>query len=228
MAHKPFAMHLHALPEGQSTISRLQFTAASMGYGTVVVGNHHDAPLPEGAILPITGLFRAVEVRADTASQLTRLVHGLRSEFDLLAVHGEEPSVVMAALKNKRIDLVSHPYRIKKGINHVLARLAAKNGVAFEFCYAPIIHLRGTERERFIRNSTRLLELQRRYGFAFVVAGGAWSHFDMRAPREVEALCATFGMEASEVRTGLYENPRALLERRTSKNWQGDGVFKCA
>ena len=228
MAHRPFALHLHALPEGASSVSRLQLAAARMGYGAVAVGNHHDAPPPEGAVLPITQCYRVVELRTETASRLARLVPKLRDGVDLLAVHVESHSVLRAAVEDARVDLVCHPHRVRHGVNHVVARLAAQRGVALEFCYSAVVHLRGGERERALRNLAALLALQRRYGFPYVVAGGAWSHYDLRAPRDVEALCAAFGMEPEEVRAGLEEHPVALVERRADRGVLEEGVHLCA
>jgi len=227
VARRPFALHVHALPEGASSTSRLQLVAARMGYGAVAVGNHHDAPLPEGAVLPITRLYRAVEARTETASGLSRLVPQLREGFDLLAVHGGNPSVLRAAAQDGRVDLVCHPHLARGNANHVLARLAARHGVALEFCYSPLVHLRGGERERALRYLASLLSLQRRYGFPYVVAAGAWSHYDLRAPRDVEALCAAFGMEPDEVQAGMEEHPRMLVERRTDARRLDEGVYLC-
>ena len=227
MAFKPVAMHLHALPEGSSSISRLQLTAARMGYSSIVVGNHHDSPEPEGARLPITEIYGSVEIRIDSASKLSRIIPTLRNEYDILAVHGDNASVFRTAIENSRVDVVCHTHRVHNGVNHVLARLASRHNVAMEFSYGPIIRLRGSERERMLRDQASILALQRKYEFPYVVAGGAWSHYDIRAPRDVEALCATFGMEPEEVRLGLDHYPRAILKRSRDENRLGEGVYLC-
>jgi ribonuclease P/MRP protein subunit RPP1 len=133
-----------------------------------------------------------------------------RPKVDVLVVHGGDEVINRIAVGERMVDVLNHP---RNGLNHVVARLAAKNKVAIGFDIGNIIHKRGGARSKALSEMRKNLILARRYGTPIILSSNAHSIYDLRAPREVIALTRLFGMKREEAVRALSEIPSMIVEK---------------
>lgn len=221
---------VHARPDGTSTVARLARTAADDGYEGIVVRNHGDAPAsydPE-AIAETYGIdvVTGVEVRAADPSSASGYVGNAREEHAIVAVHGGDPAINRFAVEQPAVDVLAHPMADGGDLNHVLVKAAAQNGVRLEVNLGPVLREDGGSRVRAIADRRKLRELLDAYDAPFVVSADATSHLELRAPREVVAVCERLGFAAEAAEAGLAEWGR-IAERnreRLSERFVEPGV----
>lgn len=209
-----FDLNLHAYPETDARAEDLLRVARRYGFTTIAITNHDGFPVGEEVNDP--AIVRGVEVRADSVPELKRKVTQYWGKVQLVAVHGGMDKLNRAAVEDARIDILAHPCgdRGEGGLNHVSVRYAAENSVAIDFNVGALIHTRGADRARLLSSMQELLKLVRKYEAPMILTSNAHSIYDLRAPREMIALAALFGMRKDEARRALSEIPRGIVEKR--------------
>jgi ribonuclease P/MRP protein subunit RPP1 len=101
-------------------------------------------------------------------------------------------------------------------LNHVIAKAAADNGVRLEVDLGSILRQQGGSRVRAISKRRKLCELIEHYDVPYVISGDAASHLELRAPRELVAVCERLGFDAAGAEAGLAEWGR-LAERNRER-----------
>jgi ribonuclease P/MRP protein subunit RPP1 len=210
----------HARPDGDSTVARLALTAAEYGFDGLVVRNHGDAPADydPDALREAAGIdvVTGVEVRADDPSRASGFVGDHRPDHAVVAVHGGEPALNRFAVEQPAVDVLAHPMAGDGDLNHVLATAAADNGVRLEVDLGPILRHSGGARVRAISKRRKLRELIEHDDVPYVISGDAASHLELRAPRELVAVCERLGFDAAAAEAGLVEWER-LAERNRER-----------
>jgi len=170
---------VHAAPDGDNTIEELSSLARHFGYSGIALANHSDKlPDKKPALPSIEGfeVFRGIELVEENPSKLHSLIGKFRSSTDVLIVHGGSESINRAALENPRVDILNHPaFDKSSGLNQVLAKAAAENGVAIGIPLRPLLHSRGSRRIRMLSDFKANLELARKYDVSLVLCSDAMS-----------------------------------------------------
>jgi ribonuclease P/MRP protein subunit RPP1 len=226
---------VRARPDGASTVARLAQTAAEYEYDGIVVRNHGDEPASydPAAIRDATGIdvVAGVEVRADEPSSASGYVGNYRQDRAVVAVHGGDPAINRFAVEQPAVDVLAHPMRGDGDLNHVLAKAAAENGVRLELDLGPVLRDAGGQRVRAIAALRKQWELIEQYDVPYVVSDGASSHLELRAPRELVAVCEQLDVDPEAASAGL-EEWRDLAERNRDRHgerfvepgvWRGPG-----
>lgn len=221
---------VHARPGGESTVARLALTAADCGFDGIVVRNHGDAPAgydpAEVAEAYGVDVVTGVEVRAEDPSRASGYVGNHRRDHEIVAVHGGDPAINRFAVEQPAVDVLAHPTAGDGGVNHVLARAAADNGVRLEVSLAPVLRESGGSRVRAIAALRTLAEVIDQYDAPYVVSADPRNHLELRAPRELAAVGEVLGVDDGWVNEGLAEWSR-LAERnreRTAAEFVEPGV----
>jgi ribonuclease P/MRP protein subunit RPP1 len=211
-----FDLNVHAYPETDAQVEDLLRVAKRYGYAGIGITNH-DAMVQVELKSPF--LFTGVEIRAHSVLELKRKITHYWGKVLLLAVHGGTDKLNRAAVEDARVDILVHPSgeRGEGGLNHVSVRYAAENGVAIDFNVGALIHTRRGERARILSTMHEQLKLARKYQAPMIVTSNAHSLYDLRAPREMIALAALFGMSKDEATSALSDIPRGILEKRWKK-----------
>ncbi|PSP78447.1 ribonuclease P [Halobacteriales archaeon QS_1_68_20] len=223
---------VHAVPDGDSTVSRLALTAADYGFEGVVVRNHGDASaeFDAEAVREAHGVdvVPGIEVRADDPEQASGYLGNYREDHVVLALHGGTTALNRFAVEQDRVDILAHPLAGDGEFDQVMARAAADHGVRVEVDLGRVLRGDGGARVRAISDLERLRTLLEHYDTPFVVSADPTSHLEMRAPRELLAVGETVGFDREQVRAGLAEWGR-LAERnreRLSEDFVEPGVWK--
>lgn len=200
---------VHARPDGESTVARFAATAADYGYDGIIVRNHGDAPASYDpvAVREASGIdvVSGVEVRTDDRSSAGGYIGNHRPDHAVVAVHGGDTAMNRFAVERPAVDVLAHPMRGDGDLNHVLSRTAARNGVRLEIDLGPVLRASGGSRVRAIAALRKLRDLVGDADTPVVVSGGASSHLELRAPRELVAVCEQVGFDADRAEAGLAE-----------------------
>ena len=212
-----FDLNVHAYPETDVPAEEMLRVAIRYGYAGIAITNHDDFVEVRKEDPP--AIYRGVEIRTKSVSELNRKIKHYAGKVPLVAVHGGDEKINLAALKDHRIDILAHPCG-EKGegtLNHVLVRYAVENGIAIEFNMNAIIQSRRGDRARILSRMRDNLEFVRKYKAMAILTSNACSIYGLRAPRELIALAALFGMRREEAVRALSDVPLSILERRWNK-----------
>ena len=217
---------VHAIPDGDNTVEQLAALAQHFRYSGIALANHSDK-LPQSRPL-ITSpegfeIFRGIELVEENPSKLHGLIGKFRKSVDVLIVHGGSEAVNRAALENPRVDILNHPaFDKSSGLNQVLAKAAAENGVAIGLTLRHLLHSRGSRRIRLLSDLRANLDLARKYDVSLVLSSDAMSCFDLRSPMETLALAEVCGLEEDEALEAISTAPEKIL----SRNSPGPGYIR--
>lgn len=217
---------VHAVPDGDNTIEELASLARWFGYSGIALTNHSDKlPDKKPALPSVEGfeVFRGIELVEENPSKLHGLIGKFRNSTDVLIVHGGSESVNRAALENPRVDILNHPaFDKSSGLNQVLAKSAAENGVAIGITLRHLLHSRGSRRIRMLSDLKANLELARKYDVSLVLCSDAMSCFDLRSPMETLAFAEVCGLEENEALAAMTTVPEKIIK----KNHPGPGYVR--
>ena len=186
---------VHPYPVGDSTVARIAIEAAELGFDSIVAigddgGRYHGVEVLRGAVI---GAAAVKEV-------LRRVREPAVRRADVVFVDAGDISFNRAVVAVKEVNVVRSIHATRRNaFDHVAARTAAERGVAVDISMAPIVHLRGTKRQRALQRYADILSLQRRYGFPLTISSDARSILRQRSVRDIRGLCALFGMTGAEV-----------------------------
>lgn len=173
-------------------------------------------------------LYACADIRAPDAGKLPGKISAARAVADFVAVRSADEKVMRAAVESSSVDILIPSERGKVGaINHIVAKAAADNNVAFAFETAPLINSRGYRRAKLIAGYSEMVPVLRRYGVPVLLLSGAESGYDLRDPLTQRAFGELFTLEPSECRAACAENFQNMLRRAEmtkSENYVMKGV----
>ncbi|HEQ78594.1 MAG TPA: hypothetical protein ENI78_03110, partial [Euryarchaeota archaeon] len=81
-----------------------------------------------------------IELTARNKRELIREIISSK-KFDIIVVHGGRAEINRSAVSDSRVDVLAHPWlgRRDSGVDAVVAREAADNGVAIELCISYLL-----------------------------------------------------------------------------------------
>ncbi len=209
---------VHAIPDGDNTVEQLATLAMYFGYSGIVIANHSDK-LPQSPPLLISTngfeIFRGIELIEENPSKLNSLIGKFRKSVDVLIVHGGSEAINKVSLENPRVDILNHPsFDKSSGLNQVLAKAAAENGVAIGLTLRPFLHSRGSRRISLLSALRANLDLARKYDVSLVLSSSAMSCFDLRSPMETLAMAEICGLEEEEALEAMCTVPEKIILRK--------------
>jgi len=221
-----YECNLHALPEGSDSPSRLALVAKRLGYAGIIVCNHSSS----GPVIGTDGaksvggieVAWGTELVAKNPQVLHQKVASMRGRVDFLAVHGGQDKINRAACEDPNVDLLVHPQKDGKKLGVAAAKAAKDNQVAIGLDLGPLIKFRGGSRIRWMNTIQKDLALIRKFDLGLMITAGAYSHLDLRAPRELAALANLLGLEG-EVAKDALAFPGSILALNRKK-WILPGV----
>jgi ribonuclease P/MRP protein subunit RPP1 len=216
---------VHTIPDGDNTAEQLVALARHFGYSGIALANHSDKPQSRHVLTSTGGfeIFRGIELVEENPSKLNGLIGKFRQSVDVLIVHGGSETVNRAALENPRVDILNHPaFDKSSGLNQVLAKAAAENGVAIGLTLRPLLHSRGSRRIRLLSDLRANLDLARKYDVSLVLSSDAVSCFDLRSPMETLALAEVCGLGEDEAIDSISTVPEKII----SRNHPGPGYIR--
>ncbi|MCS7105860.1 MAG: ribonuclease P, partial [Candidatus Aenigmarchaeota archaeon] len=152
-----------------------------------------------------------------------------RKEFDVLLVRGGDLELNREACEIPEVDILTHPElgRQDSGLNHVLAKLAAKNFTAIEINFREIMFTTKKTRCLVLRNIQQNVRLAKKYKAPLVICSGAINHFELRDPYSLISIGCELGLELKEAKEAVSKIPQEIIKKireRKDENWILPGV----
>ena len=209
-------LNVHAYPETETSAEELLRVAKRYGFAQIAITNYDTHVLQDSWR---EGLIIGVEVQAQTVTELKRKLRQLGGKVTVIAVQGGDEKINRAAVESPKVDVLTFPCSEKGegALSYVLARFAAENGVAIDFNMNALIKSRRGERARILSTMREQLKLTRKYRTPVILSSHAHTIYELRAPRELIALAALFGMTSEEATRALSETPQNVVEKRWKK-----------
>lgn len=164
---------------------------------------------PQGMVLK-----KSIEIIAKNPEDMRRKVQKSRNRADILIVRGGDLKINRAACEDRRVDILSQPYRTRRdiGINHVLAKKAADNNVAIEINFKNFFKTNLRYRYRILSQFRHLVELERKFKFPLTITSNAGSKYHLKSPRDIVALAKCFSMNVEESLHALSITPLNIIQ----------------
>lgn len=163
--------------------------------------------------------FETVFLEADDWGELKRKIGENRKDADVLVFRGGDEELNRKATEDSRVDVLLHPEKGRKdsGMNHVIAKEAAKNKVAIGFDFTMLDTSEKT-RSHILRHWSRNLMLCEKYDAPYILTTGAGEKYSLRTPRDLASIIESLGYSGSEA---VSRYPGEILERAERVNEEG-------
>jgi ribonuclease P/MRP protein subunit RPP1 len=166
-----------------------------------------------------------VEIEVKRASDLRKIVKRLRRKAELVVIKGGNLDVNRAALEIPEVDILTgFCLPGSCGLNHIMAKLAAKNNVSIGFEFGDILHSHEKSRTSILSMLLHAAKLVRKFRAPFILTSGALSPWDLRAPSELQAFGRVLGFKDPEIKKALGNGIVEENRKRLSGKWIMPGV----
>jgi len=216
-----YDLHVQAEPGKAAEMAR-RLGLAGIGLA-VPLGNQaniHELKKSAGVDIAI-----GVEIQGK-ASQISHMAKNLRRQYELILVRGGSEELNRAALETAEVDMLFHTNleNGEPGINHILARLGAKNNVAVCFDFWEIVRSYKKTRSNLLTSMMETARFMRKYKCPFVLSSGAMSEWDMKAASELIVFGKFLGFDERECKKALSGEILRENRKRLSGKWVMPGV----
>jgi len=231
-----YDFHIHSeFSEGESSVEDIAKRAKLLGFKGICIveyfKNLNRMKNLRKTILEISkkiGIDIFIGFEAKTLVDLKKLV-GMRKEYDVLLVSGHDLNLNRKAVQTKEVDVLTHPEFNRKdsGLNHVMARLAAKNHVAIEINFREILQSSKNTRSHILHNMTENVRLCKKFKAPVMISSGASSHWQLKDPKILISMGCLLGLELNEAKGALSDIPEGIIKmikEREGKDWIRPGV----
>lgn len=169
-----------------------------------------------------------LEIKSSNINDIRKSVNKFRNRFSCISVVGGDLKVNRATLENIKIDVLSRPYlrRYDCGLNHVLAKEAAKNNVAVELCFKDVLKSYLSYRSKILSNFKDIYTLYRKFDFPLVLSSRAESVFDIRTTHDFITFFKQTGLTDAEINKSFKTADNILKYNKNRENLILKGVMR--
>lgn len=212
---------LHVQPV-ESSIEEIIKTAEQLGYSGVCI-----TAIPENfeklekakSIQSKIELYTGIIISANETDILKKLIDQYREKVDIIIVSGGDYKINRAACENPKVDILAHPERERNdsGLDEACLTAAKKNNVAIEINFKEILNNYRRMRASIMQLNYQNIKLCAEMKAPIILASGALSIWDMRAPRELISVAGILGIELAESFNLMTAVPQTILEKNKKK-----------
>jgi len=233
---RAFDLHIHSsFSEGKSTIYEIANHAKILGFSGICISNYfyelkeiHKLKDEIARVSREVGIEIYLGFEAKNTVELNRL-RNIRREYDILMVRGGKLGLNRKAVETKEVDILTHPEYERKdsGLNHTMAKLAAKNDVAIEVNFREILINSKATRSRIMHNIAQNIRLCNKYKAPIILTSGSISHWELKDPWVIMSMANILGLELAEAKRAISEIPEKIItnvKEKQEKKWIMPGV----
>ncbi|WP_297981950.1 ribonuclease P protein component 3 [uncultured Methanobrevibacter sp.] len=161
------------------------------------------------------------------SNEIRKITKKNRDKSNYISCLGGDLKVNRSACENPLIDVLSRPYykRFDSGMNHVLAKEAARNNVAIELCFRDVLKNFLKYRANVISYFKEILMFHRKFKFPLILTTDSKLVYDVKSSRDVFAFFKSIGFSQEEIYNGFYYYPKQILDfNKERKNMVVKGV----
>ncbi|AEC51383.1 ribonuclease P protein component 3 [Pyrococcus sp. NA2] len=155
----------------------------------------------------------AIVLVSPKPSLIKEALQKLRGKY-LIYVESSDLRVIRYGIE-RGVDAIISPWVGRKdpGIDHVLARMMARKGVALGFSLRPLLHSTNYDRANMIKFMMKAWQLVEKYGVRRFLTTSAKEKWEVRWPRDLASLGVILGMDISQAKASLSFYPELILKR---------------
>ncbi len=148
------------------------------------------------------------------SNDIRKIINRYRDKSNYISCLGGDLKINRSVCENRRIDVLSRPYykRRDSGMNHVLAKEAARNNVAIELCFKDILNNHLKYRANVISSFKEILMFHRKFKFPLILTTDSKSLYDVRSTRDLLAFFKSIGFTDNEIYDGFYYYPKQIVD----------------
>lgn len=231
-----YDLHLHSeFSEGKSSVRDFSKRAKILGFKAIGLATYYKdrkrvEQLKKRAVevSKKTGIDIFIGLEATTLEELKKLIN-IRRDYDILLVRGTDLNLNRKAVETKEVDILAHPEydRRDSGLNHTMAKLAAKNRVAIEINFREILFSSKNTRSHIMHHIQNNVKLCKKYKTPIIISSGAVSHWQLKDPKVLISMGCLLGLELNEAKKALSETPESMIKvikERQDNKWIRPGV----
>lgn len=162
------------------------------------------------------------EINTRDSHAVRKIAKAIRRDVELVVVRGGSPEVNRTALETPEVDILTHQSDMK--INHVLAKLAAKNNVAVGFVFSNILLSYKRTRISLFSGMISNARILKKYRSPFIISSGSLSAWDLRSPSDLLAFGKLLGFRENQVNQAMSDRILRENRKRLEKKWVMPGV----
>lgn len=179
------------------------------------------------------GISMGINIQNANSNEIQKITRRNRDKAFVISALGGDLKVNRSVCENLKMDVLSRPYykRRDSGMNHVLAKEAARNNVAIELCFADVLHNHLKYRANLISSFKEILMFHRKFKFPLILTTDSRSIYDIRSTRDITSFFKSIGFTDKEIYDGFYYYPKEIADFNSNrKNMiiQGVTVIKGA
>jgi ribonuclease P/MRP protein subunit RPP1 len=212
-----YDLHVQAEPGKAAEMAR-RLGLSGIGL-TIPLGNSANPQEMHARKLPVY-VALGLEIQAKP-NQISHLAKSLRRQYELILVRGGSEELNRAALETAEVDMLIHPglENGEPGVNHILARLGARNNVAICFDFWDIVQSYKKTRSNLLSSMMETARFVRKYKCPFVLSSGAMNEWDMRGASELIAFGKFLGFDERQCKRALDGGILRENRRRLAGKW---------
>ena len=159
-------------------------------------------------------LSMGINILNANSNEIRKITNRYRDKSNYISCLGGDLKINRNVCENYRVDVLSRPYykRRDSGMNHVLAKEAARNNVAIELCFRDILNNYLKYRANVISSFKEILMFHRKFKFPLILTTDSKSVYDVRSTRDIVSLFRSIGFTDKEIYNGFYYYPKQILE----------------
>lgn len=159
-------------------------------------------------------LSMGINILNANPNEIRKITNKYRGKSNYISCLGGDLKVNRSVCENRRVDVLSRPYykRRDSGMNHVLAKEAARNNVAIELCFRDILNNYLRYRANVISSFKEILMFHRKFKFPLILTTDSKSLYDVRSTRDIAAFFKTIGFSDREIYNGFYYYPKQIID----------------
>ncbi len=226
-----YDFHIHSkFSEGESSIEDIVKRAKLLGFkGICIVEYFENLNRMKNLrkiiseVVEKIGINIFIGFEAKSSDELKKLVRK-RREYDVLLVKGHDLNLNRKAVQTKEVDILTHPEFDRKdsGLDHVMAKLAAKNNVAIEVNFREILQSSKNTRSHIIHNITENVRLCEKFKAPLIISSGAVSHWQLKDPKILMSMGVLVGLDLNKAKKALSNTPEniiKMIKERQTEEW---------
>lgn len=231
---RTYDLHVHASPFGESSAEDIVSLAKHFGWTGIALSCFPDSEevveahsrLVDSLKTKDFDVVRAVEIKVETPNELGSMLDRVRKKAEIIIVRGGDAEINRAAVATNQVDILSHPetQRNDSGIDPIMAKAAADNNVCIELNFRQILNSYRKSRVHTLAHMRQNLKLANKYGFPIAITSGAYSKWELRAPRELAAFGVNIGMELEDSFRSLEALRIDANRQKLNQDWVMPGV----
>ena len=139
-------------------------------------------------------LSMGINILNANSNEIRKITNRYRDKSNYISCLGGDLKINRNVCENYRVDVLSRPYykRRDSGMNHVLAKEAARNNVAIELCFRDILNNYLKYRANVISSFKEILMFHRKFKFPLILTTDSKSVYDVRSTRDIVSFFRSY------------------------------------